>query len=122
MLFRRVVTDKHMNVVSRFWRPESEIAWIVKHYGLDPEQVKAVLSVEMDYLWSVGNGRPSDWNGPQYYRPGELDGEPTWYSGPSRIAGDAERLVGVPYAIGLRVLEAANAWVMYTESQRGAGR
>jgi hypothetical protein len=113
------MTEKRRHVTSRFWRPEDEIAWIVAHYGLEPEQVRAVLSVQHDYLWSVGNGRPSDWDGPVYYQPGELVGEPKWYTSDRRLASDAERLAGVPYSIGLRVLEADNAWTMYTESQRG---
>jgi len=88
-------------------RDDFAAAWIAEYYDLDLSQVASVLLVEFEYMVATGIAvkppEARDWQF-RYYTPRELDQAPASID-TLRIARDAERLAGVPVAVGLRVLE-----------------
>jgi hypothetical protein len=89
--------------VTDFVDGDGIVAWIVEHGDLDASDVRAVLSIELEFMARAGIASAPVGYEFTFYGPSDVSSTSTLDT--LRIANDAQRLAGVPVEIGHQVLE-----------------
>lgn len=85
-----------------FINEDGQVAWIAEHADLDEPTVRAVLELEMDYLFVKGIARRAGYT-PRYYSSSDDLGPPNVLD-TEMVADDAEQKLGIRREIAKLVL------------------